>query len=177
MAASASSSTTALAPQRLDQAERGLLAPAPPAPAAAADVARRIPAWETGGGSQFAGVPGSGDKLGPPIIVARETARLARRSSGRVTYFDGGFAPGLGASACGLRKVEPAGVTFLSAFGFLASRLPRRLSPLPMVVLPATVRCSSCGAAGCAGESGELRAARSCKRQMHTAPTLRNLRR
>ena len=62
-------------------------------------------------------------------------ARLARRAG----YFDGDFAPGLGASACGLRKVELTGASFLSAFGFLASRLPRCLLPLPMIVHPMVV--------------------------------------
>jgi hypothetical protein len=137
---------------------------------------------ETGGvrSSQASPVRGtSSDRRSSP--PERRPAWLAA-PAGAPTYFDGGFAPGLGTSACGLRKVEPAGVTFLSAFGFLDPRLPRRLSPLPMIIHPncrvaGHVRCSSCGAAGCAGDSGRLRAARSCKRQMHTAPTLRNLRR
>jgi hypothetical protein len=60
----------------------------------------------------------------------------------RARYFDGDFAPGLGPSACGLRKVEVLGASFLSAFGFLASRLPRCLLPLAMIVHP------YCGAAG-----------------------------
>ena len=54
-------------------------------------------------------------------------------------YFDGDFAPGFGASTCGLRKVELTGAIFLSAFGFLASRLPRYLLPLPMIVHPTVV--------------------------------------
>jgi hypothetical protein len=62
-------------------------------------------------------------------------ARLARRAG----YFDSDFAPGLGASACGLRKVELTGASFLLAFGFLASRLPRCLLPLPMIVHPMVV--------------------------------------
>ncbi len=62
-------------------------------------------------------------------------ARLARHAG----YFEGDFVPGLGASACGLRKVELTGASFLSAFGFLASRLPRCLLPLPMIVHPVAV--------------------------------------
>jgi hypothetical protein len=54
-------------------------------------------------------------------------------------YFDGDFAPGFGASTWGLRKVELTGATFLSAFGFLASRLPRCLLPLPMIVHPTVI--------------------------------------
>jgi hypothetical protein len=54
-------------------------------------------------------------------------------------YLDGNFTPGFGASTCGLRKVELTGATFLSAFGFLASRLPRCLLPLPMIVHPTVV--------------------------------------
>jgi hypothetical protein len=54
-------------------------------------------------------------------------------------YLDGDFAPGFGASTCGLRKVELTGATFLLAFGFLASRLPRCLLPLPMIVHPTVV--------------------------------------
>ena len=57
----------------------------------------------------------------------------------RVCYFDSDFAPGFGASTCGLRKVELTGAIFLSAFGFLASRLPRCLLPLPMIVHPTGV--------------------------------------
>jgi hypothetical protein len=57
----------------------------------------------------------------------------------RAGYFDGDFAPGFGASTCGLRKVELTGAIFLSAFGFLASRLPRCLLPLPMIVHPTVV--------------------------------------
>jgi len=121
-------------------------APSPPPPAAAADVARRLPAW-----AGLAGVSGSGDKLGPPIIVAERRRAWFAARMGAPACYDGGFAPSLGASARGLRKVELTGATFLSAFGFLPSRLPRCLSPMPMIVHPTlvlhTARCSSCGAA------------------------------
>jgi hypothetical protein len=67
----------------------------------------------------------------------RLTRRRRRGSLRRAGYFDAGLAPGLRASGCGLRKVGLAGATFLSAFGFFASRLPCCLSPLPMIVHPA----------------------------------------
>jgi hypothetical protein len=66
----------------------------------------------------------------------RTTRRRRRGSLRRAGYFDAGLAPGLRASGCGLRKVGLAGATFLSAFGFFASRLPCCLSPLPMIVHP-----------------------------------------
>src|ERR1700733_13798454 len=67
------------------------------------------------------------------------TCRIGRQILLAAGYLDGDFAPGFGASTCGLRKVELTGATFLSAFGFLASRLPRCLLPLPMIVHPTVV--------------------------------------
>ncbi len=49
-------------------------------------------------------------------------------------YLPGALGTGLRASACGFRNPALAGSTFLLALGFLASRLPRCLSPLPMVL-------------------------------------------
>ena len=78
-----------------------------------------------------------------PFHPRRFAVRLAgfagRISLGCAGYFDGDFAPGFGVSTCGLSKAELAGATFLSAFGFLASRLPRCLLPLPMIVHPTVV--------------------------------------
>lgn len=54
-------------------------------------------------------------------------------------YFVGGFALSLLGSPCGRRNVEVAGAGFLSAFGFLASRLPCCLLPLPMIAPPVAV--------------------------------------
>jgi hypothetical protein len=47
-------------------------------------------------------------------------------------YFEDGLVTDLWASACGLRKVVLTGADGLFAFGFLASRLPRCLLPLPI---------------------------------------------
>jgi|ERR1700733_5400590 hypothetical protein len=77
-----------------------------------------------------------------PAMIGLLSARLAgigRRIFLAAGYLDGNFTPGFGASTCGLRKVELTGATFLSAFGFLASRLPRCLLPLPMIVHPTVV--------------------------------------
>jgi hypothetical protein len=112
-----------------------------------------------------------------PSAALRCTTRRNTQSNFvcRAGYFDGDLAPGFGASAWGLRKVELTGATFLSAFGFLASRLPRCLLPLPIIVHPTGILSFCCPlptdgpgrlASGYAGASDRTRAAPICKGQM-----------
>ena len=77
-----------------------------------------------------------GKRFHPPRFGVRLAGIHRSNFVCRAGYFDGDLAPGFGASAWGLRKAELAGATFLSAFGFLASRLPRCLLPLPIIVHP-----------------------------------------